>query len=79
MLTSISPLSLTQVADVFVKNKCVTGFNLDGGGSTSFFYKNAGSKSVTKVKCSDNNSSCNPGKTAAVLRGTNGFLYRTGN
>lgn len=53
MYTSIYAVSYKQVADVFVKNKCITGFNLDGGGSTSLFYKKPGSTSVNKVKCSD--------------------------
>ena len=58
MYTSISAVSFSQIIDVFLKNKCITAFNLDGGGSTSFFYKDANSKSVHKMKCSDGNGSC---------------------
>ena len=59
MYTTISPTSFKGISDVFIKNNCITGFNLDGGGSTSMFYKDKNSKTVHKIKCSDSsNGTC---------------------
>ncbi len=56
MYTSIYAASYKQIANILVNNKCQTAFNLDGGGSTSLFYKKAGSTSVTKVRCAESGS-----------------------
>lgn len=56
MYTTINKATIKSVADVFIQIGCKTAFNLDGGGSTSLFYKKPGTTSVTKVKCSDGSS-----------------------
>ena len=55
MYTSIQERGLKSVGETLKQIGCVTAFNLDGGGSTSMFYKEAGSKTVQKVKCSEGN------------------------
>jgi len=42
--------SFSSLADLMVSDKCITGFNLDGGGSTNLMYKKKDSKSVTNVR-----------------------------
>ena len=44
---------LVDMANILKPLGCQTAFNLDGGGSTSLFYKDANSTTSTKVKCSD--------------------------
>ncbi len=60
MFTTIYNACYADMADLLVKLGCKTAFNLDGGGSTSLFYKKPGQTSATKVKCSDgsNHSTC---------------------
>ncbi len=60
MFTTIYNACYADMADLLVKLGCKTAFNLDGGGSTSLFYKKPGQTTVTRVKCSDgsNRDSC---------------------
>ena len=43
-------LSKKNMANMMVNMGCKTGFNLDGGGSTSLYYVKKGSSSPTKIK-----------------------------
>ena len=53
MLTTIYGMGLHQVGKVFSDLGCINAYNLDGGGSTSFFYKMNGDRSAKQIKCSD--------------------------
>ena len=56
VLTTINSKRLSEVSTILKNIGCKTAFNLDGGGSTSMFYKPSNTKTVTKVKCSDGSS-----------------------
>ena len=43
-------LSLEQLGKLMISFKCKTGFNLDGGGSTSYYYKKSGASKATVLK-----------------------------
>ena len=54
-LTNISSnrsigLSFSKMADIFNAMGCVYGVNLDGGGSTSLYYKDRGTNNATEVR-----------------------------
>ena len=54
-LTNISSnrsigLSFSKMADIFNSMGCVYGVNLDGGGSTSLYYKDRGTNNATEVR-----------------------------
>jgi len=56
-LTNISSnrgigLSFSRMADIFNSMGCIYGVNLDGGGSTSLYYKNRGTDKATAVRSS---------------------------
>ena len=56
-LTNISSnraigLSFSKMADIFNSMGCIYGVNLDGGGSTSLYYKNRGTDKATAVRAS---------------------------
>lgn len=57
MLTTISKMSLAEVSTILTNIGCKTAFNLDGGGSTTLFYRKPNS-TASKVKCSENNGTC---------------------
>lgn len=49
LISSAGGTSYIKAADMLVKYGCRYGFNMDGGGSTSSYYKNKGDKSVTTI------------------------------
>ena len=54
-LTNISSnrsigLSFSKMADIFNSMGCIYGVNLDGGGSTSLYYKERGTNNATEVR-----------------------------
>ena len=54
-LTNISSnrsigLSFSKMADIFNSMGCIYGVNLDGGGSTSLYYKERGTNTATEVR-----------------------------
>ncbi len=53
MLTTINKISLDNVASALLNIGCINAFNLDGGGSTSMFYKSNTSTTATKYVCRD--------------------------
>ena len=55
LLTNISSnrgigLSFSKMADIFNAMGCIYGVNLDGGGSTSLYYKDRGTNTATEVR-----------------------------
>ena len=56
MMTATGSIKIDDVGATFVSLGCKSGFNLDGGGSTQLFIKNAGSSTVNKIVCSDGSS-----------------------
>ena len=56
MLTTQSNFNYRNMADVFLGLGCKQAHNLDGGGSTSLFYKKPGSSQANQVICSDGSS-----------------------
>ncbi len=56
MLTTQSNFNYRNMADVFLGLGCKQAHNLDGGGSTSLFYKKPGSSQANQVICSDGRS-----------------------
>lgn len=66
MLTTMYNMTIGELGPIFVKLGCQTAFNLDGGGSTSLFYKKAGTSTSTKIKCSDGT---NGGTCRSIIEG----------
>ena len=60
MLTSSHPMSYETAINKLLGIGCKAAYNLDGGGSTSIFYKKAGSNKATKIGCFDgaNRTTC---------------------
>ena len=59
-MTATGSIKIDDVGATFVSLGCKSGFNLDGGGSTSMFIHRPGERTATQIKCSDggNHSRC---------------------